>query len=139
MFNLVADVERYPEFLPLCDELIITSTKERGSKQLLLADMTVNYKLFRETFTSQVLLDPENLAIDTQYVNGPFKHMNSQWRFKELGPDSCEVSFVVDYAFKSRMLAMAAGAFFEMGFKRFVSAFEERADTLYADTKIATV
>jgi coenzyme Q-binding protein COQ10 len=81
MFDLVADVERYPEFLPLCEALTVRSRKERDGKTLLIADMTVGYKAIRETFTSQVLLKPDDLAIDVKYLDGPFKYLDNKWRF----------------------------------------------------------
>lgn len=82
MFDLVADVERYPEFLPLCDALVIRNRKERDGKVLLVADMTVGYKAIRETFTTQVLLNKAERAIDVKYIDGPFKYLDNRWRFQ---------------------------------------------------------
>ena len=82
MYDLVADVEHYPQFLPLCDGLTVRSRKERDGKTLLVADMTVGYKAIRETFTTQVLLKPEEHAIDVQYLDGPFKYLDNRWRFE---------------------------------------------------------
>ena len=90
MFELVADVEKYPQFLPLCEALDVKSRKERDGKTLLVADMTVGYKAIRETFTSQVLLDPNALTIEVQYLNGPFKYLNNLWTF-ESASSGCDV------------------------------------------------
>ena len=83
MFDLVADVERYPEFLPLCEALTVRSRKERDGKELLVADMTVGYKAIRETFATQVLLNRAERVIDVKYIDGPFKYLDNRWRFEE--------------------------------------------------------
>lgn len=130
MFALVADAEKYPEFLPLCEALVIKSRKERDGKTLLVADMTVGYKAIRETFASQVLMDPQALTIDVQYLNGPFKYLNNRWSFIPT-EGGCNVGFSIDYEFKSRMLGMVMGSMFDVAFRRFSAAFEERADKIY--------
>jgi coenzyme Q-binding protein COQ10 len=131
MFDLVADVESYPQFLPMCEALTVKSSKERDGKTLLVADMTVGYKLIRETFTSQVLLDRDALAIDTKYLDGPFKYLKNRWYFEPVGEGSCKVHFHIDYEFKSRMLGMVMGSMFDLAFRKFSQAFEERADKVY--------
>ena len=132
MFNLVSDVERYPEFLPMCESLNVRSSEERGNKTLLTADMTVGYKMIRETFTTQVLLDKEERRIDVRYIDGPFRYLENRWIFMPLEDGkSCEVEFYIDYEFKSRMLGMLMGAMFDIAFKRFTEAFEMRADKIY--------
>ena len=131
MFALVADIERYPEFVPLCEGLTIKSRRTKGDKELLLANMSVGYKAIRETFTSQVILDPANLAINVQYQDGPFKYLDNRWRFDGTGENSCNVNFFIDYEFKSKVLSLLMGAMFETAFKRFTRAFEERADAIY--------
>jgi coenzyme Q-binding protein COQ10 len=130
MYALVADVEKYPEFLPLCEALTVKSRKQRDDKTLLVADMSIGYKAIRETFTSQVLLDPQALTIDVQYLNGPFKYLNNRWSF-EPAAGGCNVLFFIDYEFKSRMLGMLMGSMFDVAFRRFSAAFEERADKIY--------
>ncbi len=130
MFQLVADVERYPEFLPLCQALHVRSRRERDGKTLLIADMTVAYKLVRETFTSQVLLKPEERRIDVSYVDGPFKYLDNRWTFEPV-PTGCAVRFYIDYEFKSRTLGLLMGSMFDFAFRRFAAAFEERADVIY--------
>ncbi len=134
MFDLVADIQHYPEFLPLCEGLTIKSRREKGGREMLIADMTVGYKAIRETFTSQVMIDPENLLINVQYLDGPFKYLDNRWKFKSIDIHSCEVHFTIDYEFKSRMLGMLMGSMFETAFKRFTKAFEERADKVYGKT-----
>ena len=131
MFELVADVEKYPEFLPLCDALTIRSRKERDTKTLLVADMTVGYKAIRETFTSQVLLSPDDQVIDVKYLDGPFRYLNNRWIFEPAGEGGCKVSFFIDYEFKSRMLGALMGTMFDRAFRMFAEAFEKRADDVY--------
>ncbi|WP_320199998.1 type II toxin-antitoxin system RatA family toxin [Agrobacterium sp. rho-13.3] len=133
MYNLVADVERYPEFLPLCEGLTIRSKKERDGKTLMIADMTVGYKAFRETFTTQVLLKPEEHAIDVKYLDGPFKYLDNRWRFEPTEDGGCSVYFFIDYEFKSRILGAVMGSMFDRAFRMFAEAFEARANKIYMD------
>jgi coenzyme Q-binding protein COQ10 len=134
MYALIADVERYPEFLPLCEALAIRSTKERDGKTLLLADMTVGYKAIRETFTTQVLLNPAEQAIDVKYIEGPFKYLDNRWRFEPAadGGQGSIVHFFIDYEFKSMILGALMGSMFDRAFRMFTDAFEKRADQIYA-------
>ena len=132
MFDLVADVETYPQFVPLCQSLRVKSrTATAEGVEVLVADMTVAYKLIRETFTSRVTLDRPNLKILVEYLNGPFSRMENRWTIRPLDERSCEVEFFLDYEFKSRMLAMLMGAMFDAAFRRFADAFEKRADAVY--------
>ncbi|MET3660112.1 type II toxin-antitoxin system RatA family toxin [Aquamicrobium ahrensii] len=130
MFALVADIERYPEFLPLCEALTVQSRRERDGKTLLVASMSVGYKAIRETFTTQVLLKPENRAIDVKYIDGPFKYLSNVWEFEEDGA-GCLVRFFIDYEFKSRLLGAVMGSMFDRAFRMFAEAFEKRADAIY--------
>lgn len=130
MFDLVADVEKYPQFVPLCEALVVRSRRERDGRTLLIADMTVGYRAIRETFTSQVILKPGAHEIDVTYVDGPFRYLSNLWRFEDCGQGSCQVHFHIDYEFKSRMLGGLMGAMFDRAFRRFSAAFEERADQL---------
>ena len=132
MYELVADVERYPEFLPLCEALAIRSRRERDDKTLLVADMTVGYKAIRETFTTQVLLAPAERAIDVKYIEGPFRYLDNRWRFEPAGEGGCSVHFFIDYEFKSRILGALMGSMFDRAFRMFSEAFEKRADEIYA-------
>ena len=132
MFDLVADVEKYPEFVPLCESLTVRSMREREGREVLIAEMTVGYKAIRQSFTSQVVLNRPELQIDVQYLNGPFRHLNNRWRFEPTGDRSCIVHFDIDYEFASRSLGMLMGSMFDYAFRRFTAAFEERADKVFA-------
>lgn len=138
MFALVADVEKYPEFVPLCEALSVRSRRERQGRTLLVADMTVGYKAIRETFTSQVILKPAENEIDVSYIDGPFRYMSNLWRFEPQGASNCDVHFHIDYEFKSRMLGALMGAMFDRAFRKFSEAFEERADAVYGTGAAAT-
>ena len=132
MFALVADVEKYPEFVPLCEKLQVRGRKDLGEgREVLVADMTVAYKLFRETFTSRVTLEPDNRRILVEYLDGPFRHLENVWTFKPLGDDACEVGFDITYEFKSRTLSALMSAMFDRAFRKFSDAFEARADVVY--------
>lgn len=131
MYALVADIERYPEFVPLCEALSIQSRKERDGKELLIANMSVGYKAIRETFTTQVLLKPDERAIDVKYIEGPFKYLDNRWRFEETSDGGCTVHFFIDYEFKSRILGALMGSMFDRAFRMFTEAFEARADKIY--------
>jgi coenzyme Q-binding protein COQ10 len=131
MFALVADVEKYPEFLPLCEALTVRSRKERDGRIVLVADMTVGYKAIRETFTTQVFLDPEARVIDVKYIDGPFKYLANQWAFDAAPDGGCDIRFSIDYEFKSRILGVMMGAMFDRAFRMFAEAFERRADAVY--------
>jgi coenzyme Q-binding protein COQ10 len=130
MFALVADIEKYPQFVPLCEALNIRSRKERDGRSVLVADMSVGYKAIRETFTTQVLLKPEDKVIDVKYIDGPFKYLSNIWSF-EPASDGCFVRFFIDYEFKSRLLAAVMGTMFDRAFRMFAEAFEKRADAIY--------
>ncbi|MGI9355756.1 MAG: type II toxin-antitoxin system RatA family toxin [Rhizobiaceae bacterium] len=131
MFDLVADIDRYPEFVPLCQSLETRQTRERGGKEIRTADMTVGYMAIRETFTCQVVLDRETSTITASYIDGPFKYLENKWTFEPAGESSCIIHFVLDYEFKSRALGMLMGSMFDRAFSRFVTAFEQRADERY--------
>jgi coenzyme Q-binding protein COQ10 len=132
MFDLVADVERYPEFVPLCKSLRVRKrTPGEEGTETLVADMTVAYKVMRETFTSRVTLDRPNLKIRVEYLDGPFSHLDNRWTFKPASDSSCDVDFFISYEFRSRVLGVLMGAMFEAAFRRFAGAFERRADEVY--------
>ena len=132
MFDLVADIERYPEFVPLCRALKVKSRAPKGEGvEIIVADMTIAYKLIRETFKSRVTLDRPKLEILVEYLEGPFKRMQNRWYFRPTGEKTCEVEFFIDYEFRSRVLAMLMGAMFETAFRKFSAAFETRADEIY--------
>jgi coenzyme Q-binding protein COQ10 len=132
MFDLVADVERYPEFVPLCQALKIRQRKQNpDGTETIVADMTVSFKLVKETFTSEVILNRENLNILVRYLKGPFSNLENRWTFEPRGEEVCDVGFFIAYEFKSRMLAALMGAMFDAAFTRFSAAFEKRADMIY--------
>jgi len=133
MFDLVADVERYPEFVPLCRSLKVrTRIPEPEGVEVLVADMTVAYKLVRESFASRVTLDRPNLQILVEYLEGPFSQLENRWTFHPTGERTCEVEFFISYEFRSRTLGLLMGAMFDAAFRRFAAAFERRADVIYA-------
>ena len=133
MFALVADVERYPEFVPLCRSLRVRRRiPQADGVEVVIAEMTVAYKLISETFTSRVTLDRANRKIVVEYLEGPFSHMENRWTFTPTGPQSCDVEFFISYEFRSRMLGILMGSMFDVAFRRFAGAFEQRADRVYA-------
>jgi coenzyme Q-binding protein COQ10 len=132
MFDLVADVERYPQFVPLCQSLTVRRrTNDAGGREVIVADMTVAYKFIHETFTSRVTLERGNLSILVEYLEGPFRRMNNRWSFHAISEASCEVEFFLAYEFRSRALGMLMGSVFDAAFRRFAAAFERRADQVY--------
>ena len=138
MFDLVADVEKYPEFVPLCQSLRVRRRTESGEGiETVVADMTVAYKVIRETFTTRVTLDRPNLQILVEYLSGPFSRMENRWDFHPVGDHLCDVEFFISYEFKSRVFAMLMGAMFDTAYRRFSQAFERRADQVYGRPKIA--
>jgi coenzyme Q-binding protein COQ10 len=139
MFDLVADVERYPEFVPLCSSLKVRQRMSRpDGTEVLVADMTVSFKLIKESFTSRVTLDRAGQRILVEYLQGPFSNLENRWSFEPKGEDACDVSFFLSYEFKSRMLAMLMGSMFDAAFARFAAAFEKRADAIYGRPKLAS-
>jgi coenzyme Q-binding protein COQ10 len=130
MYDLVADVARYPEFLPWTAAARIRSRKQEGDHEVMLADLVVSFKVFRERFGSRVTLWPARKRIDTEYIEGPFKHLHSRWEFRDVEGGS-EVHFEVDFEFRNIILQKAAGMFFFEAMQRIVRAFEARAHKLY--------
>ena len=130
MYDLVADVARYPEFLPWTAAARIRSRKPEGDHEVMLADLVVSFKVFRERFGSRVTLWPGKKRIDTEYIEGPFRHLHSRWEFRDV-PGGSEVHFEVDFEFRNMILQKAAGLFFFEAMQRIVRAFEARAHKLY--------
>ena len=134
MFDLVADVEQYPQFLPLCEGLSVKKREQAGGKAVLICEMTVGYRALRETFTSRVLLDPDVLQVHAgsvpEYPSGPFRRVENRWSFAD-APGGCDVQFYIAYEFKSLMMQMLVGSLFDRVFRRYTQAFEERAHTVY--------
>jgi coenzyme Q-binding protein COQ10 len=132
MFDLVADVERYPEFVPMCQSLKVRQrTPGADGTETIVCDMTVSFKLVRETFTSRVTLDRPKRRILVEYLRGPFSSMDNRWTFEPQGDAACDVTFFISYEFRSRVLALLMGAMFDAAFQRFAGAFEKRADAIY--------
>jgi coenzyme Q-binding protein COQ10 len=132
MFDLVADVESYPQFLPLCTGLRVRRRVASGEGvETIVAEMQVGYKAIRESFTSRVALDRPRLRILVEYVDGPFSHLENKWTFTELPDGGCEVGFSISYEFASRTLGLLMGAMFDTAFRKFAEAFEKRADEIY--------
>ncbi|MBO0743134.1 MAG: type II toxin-antitoxin system RatA family toxin [Hyphomicrobiaceae bacterium] len=143
MFDLVADVERYPEFLPLCERLIVKKRGREGDKDMLLAEMTVGYRAIRETFVSRVVLDQAKLQVDAgsppgSTVTGPFRQLQNRWNFAH-APEGCDVHFSISYEFRSLMLQMLVGSLFDRVFRRYTLAFEDRARTVYGPSGASLV
>lgn len=138
MFDLVADVSRYPEFVPLCQQLKIRRSAEAGEgTKVIVADMTVAFGPVKETFTSQVTLDHPNLTILVEYIDGPFKQLENRWRFRPDGEAHCNVDFFISYEFKSRTLGLLMGSVFDATFRKLSESFEKRADTVYGAARPA--
>jgi coenzyme Q-binding protein COQ10 len=135
MFDLVADVEQYPKFLPLCEGL---SVKKRlpgdDAKSILICEMTVGYHAIRESFTSRVTLDPAALLVHAgsvpEYPSGPFRQVDNRWSFAP-AEGGCDVQFFISYEFKSLVMQMLVGSLFDRVFRRYTEAFEERAHAVY--------
>ena len=126
LYELVADVRSYPEFLPWC----IAARIRHQDDYALEADLIIGFQMFREKFTSYVDLDPEALEIDVQYAEGPFRYLTNKWRFLE-HDDGCEIDFYVDFEFNSRLLQSVIETLFTEAVRRMVGAFENRAEVLY--------
>ena len=131
MFALVADVEKYPEFVPMCDRLaVVKRERHEDGTETLVANMGIGYKMIHERFTSRVALNEAEHTIFVEYIDGPFRYLENRWKFEDR-PHGCEVTFFIDYEFKSRTFGMLAGAVFDAVFRRMVQAFETRADAIY--------
>ena len=130
MYALVADVASYPDFLPWCAAARIRSSSPEGAAEVMLADLVISFKVFRERFGSRVVLYPETRHIDTEYLDGPFKYMKSTWDFKDVA-GGCEVEFFVDFEFRNLILQKAIGLVFNEAMHRIVAAFEARAKELH--------
>ena len=130
MYDLVADVGKYPEFLPWCAAARIRSRVTRGESEVMDAELVISFRVFRERFGSRVTLWPKDMRIDTEYLDGPFKHMKSNWSFAD-AEGGCNVSFFVDFEFKNAILQRLIGVVFNEAMQRIVRAFEKRAHQLY--------
>ena len=130
MYDLVADVASYPQFLPWCAAARIRSETAIAESVVLDADLIISFKVFRERFGSRVTLFPDHMKIDSEYLDGPFKYMKSNWAFEDTD-DGCNVIFFVDFEFKNAILQGIIGLVFNEAMQRVVRAFEARANELY--------
>ena len=130
MYALVADVERYSEFLPWCSAARIRQRVQKGESEILDADLVISFKVFREKFGSRVTLWENMHKIDTEYLDGPFKYMQSNWSFSDTD-EGCDIEFFVDFEFKNAILQRIIGVVFNEAMQRIVRAFETRAAALY--------
>ena len=131
MYDLVADVGSYPKFLPWCAAARIRSRTPQGASEVMEADLVISFKVFRERFGSRVVRHPDEHKIDTEYLDGPFRYMKSNWAFADRADGGCDVSFFVDFEFKNAVLQGIIGVVFNEAMQRIVRAFERRAAELY--------
>ncbi|WP_068244034.1 type II toxin-antitoxin system RatA family toxin [Tritonibacter horizontis] len=131
MYDLVADVASYPKFLPWCTAARIRSRTPQGEAEVMEADLVISFKVFRERFGSRVVLFAEHKKIDTEYLDGPFRYMKSNWAFEDRADGGCDASFFVDFEFKNAVLRGIIGVVFNEAMQRIVRAFERRASELY--------
>ncbi len=131
MFALVADVDAYPQFVPMCTAMEVKSRAEEKGKETVVARMTVAYGFVRESYSSRIVLEQEALTIQVDALDGPFRRLDNHWRFEPTGEKSCRVHFDIAYEFRSRTLGMLLGGVFDRAFRHFANAFEKRADVLY--------
>jgi coenzyme Q-binding protein COQ10 len=134
MFALVAGVEDYPKFLPLCEALTIKRREQTATGEVLIATMSVGYGLIRESFTTRVELDRQARSILVEYLDGPFSHLENRWTFMALGDRACEVDFYIAYSFRSRLFERLVGGLFDKAVRKYTEAFEARADAVYGRT-----
>ena len=136
MFSLVADIEKYPEFIPYCIGLRVTSSKVSAGIGEMTADMLVAYKVFREQFNSLVTLDKPAGRIDVRYLRGPFNHLNTLWRFEEGANGASDIIFDIDFEFKNVILQTTAKSVFEKAFAKMSDAFVQRAHHVYGGGQV---
>lgn len=137
MFALVARVEDYPIFLPLCEDLKVTHREQRNGNEVLIATMTVGYGMIHESFTTGVHLDPVARTILVEYLDGPFSFLENRWQFTPAGERSCEIDFYIAYSFRSRLFERLVGGLFAKAVEKYTRAFEARADTIYGPRVVA--
>jgi coenzyme Q-binding protein COQ10 len=131
MFALVAAVEHYPQFLPLCEALEVNGRSIAEGKEKLIATMTVGYRLIRERFTTEVLLDKASRTIFVSYLDGPFAHLENRWRFEPVSAETSEIDFFIAYSFRSKLFERLIGGLFDKAVRKYTEAFEVRADAIY--------
>jgi coenzyme Q-binding protein COQ10 len=137
MFALIAKVEDYPKYLPLCEDLKVKSRAHRDGREILVATMVVGYGPINERFTTEITLDPAARTIHVQYLDGPFSHLENRWHFDPRGEGSCEIDFYIAYSFRSRLFERLVGGLFDKAVRRYTDAFEARADAVYGRSRVA--
>ncbi len=137
MFALVADVEQYPKFVPLCEGLRVMKREAQADGEMIIAYMTVAYKLFSESFTSRVQLKPAEGLILVEYLDGPFRRLDNRWSFAPVSETESKVKFYLDYEFRAKPFQLLMGTVFDRAFRKFADAFEARADEVYGRRKRA--
>jgi coenzyme Q-binding protein COQ10 len=132
MYELVADIDNYREFLPWCnDSKIIEVTNINNEKKTLIADLEIGYKDLVYTYRSNVLLNNQELTIKVDFVHGPFKNLDNSWIFKKIDDQSCEIEFFIDFELNVGVLNLLISKFFDKAFKKMVNSFENRANQIY--------
>ena len=132
MYELVADIDNYREFLPWCnDSKIIEVTNINNEKKTLIADLEIGYKDLVYTYRSNVLLNNQELTIKVDFVHGPFKNLDNSWIFKKVDDQSCEIEFFIDFELNVGVLNLLISKFFDKAFKKMVNSFENRANQIY--------
>ncbi len=134
MFEVVSDVERYPEFLPMCEGLKVLSRNTADDAEVLVATMSVGYKKAHESFTTRVTMRKNENRILVEYLDGPFRYLENRWQFDPLPNGGCETDFYIDYEFRNPMLSLLVGAMFDKAFRKFSEAFEARAYSVFGHT-----
>ncbi len=138
MYALVAEVDRYPEFLPWCTGARVRSrTKQADGSEVVEAELVISFKVFRERFGSRVTLRPDESRIDVAYLEGPFRYLNNHWQFIPVAEGVCDLDFFVDFEFRSRTLQAVIGLVFNEAVRRMVRAFEQRAVKLYGARELS--
>jgi coenzyme Q-binding protein COQ10 len=137
MFALVADVEQYPKFVPLCEGLHVIKREAQADGEMIIAYMTVAYKLFSESFASRVRLRPAEGVIIVEYLDGPFRRLDNRWTFTPVSETESRVKFYLDYEFRAKPLQVLMGSIFDRAFRKFADAFEARADEVYGTRRRA--
>ncbi|MFV0334353.1 MAG: type II toxin-antitoxin system RatA family toxin [Tropicimonas sp.] len=130
MYDLVADIESYPQFLPWTAAARLRDRRQEGDAVVEIADMVVSFKLFRETFGTKVTLIERERSITSELVNGPFRHLVSKWMFRDV-ESGCEVDYGIEFEFRNRILQKTAGVFFNEAQRQIMGAFRKRAEALY--------
>ena len=132
MYELVADIDNYREFLPWCnDSKIIEVTNIDNEKETLIADLEIGYKDLVYTYRSNVLLNNQELTIKVDFIHGPFKNLDNSWIFKKIDDQSCEIEFFIDFELNVGVLNLLISKFFDKAFKKMVNSFENRANQIY--------